>query len=186
MLQKRFEAATEHVKKALEIDPNSALVLALSAKVFYGDGKIQRGLELAKRSFQIDPNNISLLRNMDMCYYGLEDYEQSIEIQKRILRREPESLAALETGYANKDYKNAMLELARAKEKLSNQQFIPPAWVAIAYNRAGMYEDAIRWLERGLQMHDQDMPYIFIMHEFEQLKQDERFQRIAQKIGVPL
>ncbi len=186
MLQKRFEEALENVNRALEIDPNSALVLALSAKVFYGDGRIQQGLELAKRSFQIDPDNISLLRNMDMCYYRLGDYDQSIEIQKRILKRETESLKALEAGYVGKDYKHAMLELARAKEKLSNQQFIPPAWVAIAYNRAGMYEDAIRWLERGFQMHDQDMPYIFIMHEFEQLKQDERFQRIAQKIGVPL
>jgi len=186
MLLKRFEEAVEQVNKALGIDPNNALVQLLSAKVFYGKGQIRKGLELAKKSFQIDPNNISLLRNMDMCYYKLGDFEESIEIQKRILQREPESLSALEAGYVGKDYRHAMLELARAKEKLSNQQFIPPAWVAIAYNRAGMYEDAIRWLERGFQMHDQDMPYIFIMHEFEQLKQDKRFQRIAQKIGVPL
>jgi tetratricopeptide (TPR) repeat protein len=186
MLLKRFEEAIEQVNKALEIDPNNALVQLLSAKVFYGNGQIQQGLELAKKSFQIDPNNISLLRNMDMCYYGLKDYEQSIEIQKRILKREPESLAALVAGYVDKDYKNAMRALAHTKEKLSHQQFIQPVWVAIAYNRAGMYEDAIRWLERGFQMHDQDMPYIFIMHEFEQLRQDERFQRIAQKINVPL
>ena len=102
------------------------------------------------------------------------------------MKREPESLIALESGYAGKDYKNAMLTLARTREKLSTQQFIPPAWVAIPYNRAGMYEDAIRWLERGFQMHDQDMPYIFIMHEFEHLRQDQRFHRIAEKIGVPL
>jgi tetratricopeptide (TPR) repeat protein len=186
MLLKRFEEAIEKVNKALEIDPNNALVQLLSAKVFYGDGQIERGLELAKRSFQIDPNNRSLLRNMDMIFYHLGDYPQSIETQKRILHREPESLAALETGYADKDYKKAMITLARTREKLSHQQFIPPVWVAIAYNRAGLYEDAIRWLERGLQIHDQDMPYIFIMHEFEQLRQDKRFQRIAEKIGVPL
>ena len=121
-----------------------------------------------------------------MCYYGLGDYQRSIEIQKRILQIEPESLAALEAGYADKDYKNAMLALAHTKEKLSNQQFIQPAWVAIAYNRAGMYEEALKWLERGLQMHDQDLPYIFIMHEFNHLKPDERFRRIAQKINIPL
>jgi TolB-like protein/Tfp pilus assembly protein PilF len=186
MLRKRFEEALQQVNRALELDPNNALVQLLSAKVFYGNGNIQQGLELAKKSFQIDPNNRSLLRNMDMCYYKLGDYGQSIEIQKRILRNEEESIAALEQGYADKDYKNAMLALARTKEQLSHQQFTPPVWVAIPYNRAGRYEDAIRWLERGLQMHDQDMPYIFIMHEFEQLRQDKRFEVIAQKVGVPM
>ena len=148
--------------------------------------KSTKALELANKSFQIDPNNRSLLRNMDMIFYRLGDYQQSVETQKRILKRDPESLAALEAGYADKDYKNAMLALAQTREKLSHQRFVPPVWIAIAYNRAGKYEDAIRWLERGLQMHDQDMPYIFIMHEFEQLRQDERFGKIAQKIGVPL
>lgn len=186
MLLKRFEEAVEQVNKALKIDPNNALVQLLSAKVFYGDGQIERGLELAKKSFQIDPNNRSLLRNMDMIFYKLGDYQKSVDTQKRILQREPESLAALETGYAGKDYKKAMLTLARTREKLSHQQFVPPVWIAIAYNRAGCNEDAIRWLERGLQMHDQDMPYIFIMHEFDHLKPDKRFQRIAQKINVPL
>ncbi len=186
MLLKRFEEAVAQVNKALETDPNNALVQLLSAKVFYGHGDIQQGLELAKKSFQIDPNNRSLLRNMDMCFYKLGDYQQSIEIQERILQTEPQALEALKAGYANKDYQQAMLMLALAKEKLSHQQFTPPVWVAIPYNRAGKYEDAIRWLERGLQIHDQDMPYIFIMHEFDELRQDERFGRIAEKIGVPL
>ena len=78
-----------------------------------------------------------------------------------------------------------MLVLARTREKLSFQQYIPPVWVAIAYNRAEQYEEAIHWLERALQIHDQDLPYIFIMHEFDQLKQDERFRKIAQKVNVP-
>ena len=186
MLLKRFDEALQQVNKALDLDPNNALVQLLSAKVFYGNGDIQHGLKLAKKSFEIDPKNRSLLRNLDMCYYHLKDYEQSIDIQKRILHQEQESLAILTATNASKDYKNTMLALARAREKLSNQQFVPPAWIAIAYNRAGMYEDAIRWLERGLQMHDQDMPYIFIMHEFEQLRKNERFRKIAQKINVPL
>jgi tetratricopeptide (TPR) repeat protein len=123
---------------------------------------------------------------MDMIYYKLGDYRQSIKTQKRILKRDPESLAVLDTADADKDYAKTMLALARTREKRSHQRFVPPVWIAIAYNRAGHYEDAIRWLERGLQIHDQDMPYIFIMHEFEQLRQDERFARIAQKVGVPL
>jgi TolB-like protein len=186
MLLKRFDEALEQVKKALTLDPNNALVQLLSAKVFYGDGQIEQGLELARKSFEIDPNNRSLLRNMDMIYYKLGDYRQSIETQKRILKRDPESLAVLDTADADKDYAKTMLALARTREKLSHQRFVPPVWIAIAYNRAGHYEDAIRWLERGLQIHDQDMPYIFIMHEFEQLRKDERFARIAQKVGVPL
>ena len=186
MLLKRYEEAIEQVYKALEIDPNNALVQLLSAKVFYGDGQFEKALGLAKKSFRIDPNNRSLLRNMDMIFCALGDYEQSVESQKRLLNRDSGSLSALEQGFADGDYKKAMLSLAVAREKLSHKRFVPPVWIAIAYNRAGKHEDAIRWLERGLQIHDQDMPYIFIMHEFEQLRQDKRFQKIAEKIGVPL
>lgn len=186
MLLKRFDEAIEKVNKALEIDPNNSLVQLLSAKVFYADGQLEKGLELANKSFQIDPNNRSLLRNMDMIFYKLRDYDRSIETQKRILYRDAVSLAALEEGYADGDYKNAMLALAGSREKISDQRFVPPVWIAIAYNRAERYEDAIRWLERGLHIHDQDLPYIYIMHEFEALRQDKRFQSIAEKIGVPL
>ena len=186
MLLKRFDKAVEQVNKALALDPNNPLVQLLSAKVFYGDGQVEKGLELAEKSFQIDPKNRSLLRNMDMIYYKLGDYQRSIETQIRILHRDPESVAVLENNYVQKDYKKAMLALAQAREKLSHQRFVPPVWIAIAYNRAGKYEDAIRWLERGLQIHDQDMPYIFIMHEFEELRKDQRFGAIAQKVGVPL
>ena len=185
MLLKRFDEAIEKANKALDIDPNNSLVQLLSAKVFYAAGQLEKAMGLANKSFQIDPNNRSLLRNMDMIFYKLGEYKKSIDTQKRILQRDPVSLAALETGYAERDYQNAMLALANSREKLSDQRFVPPVWIAIAYNRAGQYEDAIKWFERGLQIHDQDMPYIFIMHEFGELRQDKRFQSIAEKVGVP-
>jgi len=184
IIQKRFDEGIYQVTKALEIDPNNSLVQVLAAVVFYAHGETQRALELAKKSFQVDPNSLLVLRTMDMCFYRLKDYEQSIQMQSKIHQKDPKYLEALEAGYIDKDYKEAMLSLARAKEKLSDQQFVQSGWVAIIYNRAGSHNDTIKWLERGLQMHDQDMPYIFIMDEFEQLKQDERFRNIAQEMNL--
>jgi tetratricopeptide (TPR) repeat protein len=186
MLLKRFDEAISQVTSSLEIDPNNALVQVLAAVVSYGSGETQRALELAEKSYQIDPHSLLVLRTLDMCYYRLGEYDQSIEMQKRLQNNDPQYLKALEEGYIHKDYKNAMLALARTKEKLSGQQYAQSGWVAIIYNRAGSYEDAIKWLERGIQMHDQDMPYIYIMDEFKELEKDERFRKIAQKINVPL
>ena len=106
-------------------------------------------------------------------------------MQKRINYLDPQACEALDKGYANKDYSQAMLALARSKEELSKQQFVQPVWVALAYFKAGFIEETINWLEQGFQLHDQDLPYVFIVKEFAPLKQYSRFNQIAKKKNLP-
>ena len=107
-------------------------------------------------------------------------------MQKRINHLDPQACQALDEGYANKDYSQAMLALARSKEELSKQQFVQPVWIALAYFKAGLIDETIHWLERGFQVHDQDLPYIFIAKEFAPFNQDPRFTQIAQKMNLPI
>ncbi|MEL7340627.1 MAG: tetratricopeptide repeat protein, partial [Bacteroidota bacterium] len=184
LIVRRFEEAVKEVNTALDLDPNNPLVLSLAGVVHFHTGDTERAFELLNRSYQIDPNNILNHRIIETYHFQAEEYDEALEMQKKILQSDPASRQAMEEAYTNGDYLKAMQALARAKESLSKDQFVAPVWVALAYNRAGLHAEAIQWLERGFQMHDQDLPYVFIVKEFNSLRQDPRFGQIAQKMNL--
>ena len=185
MIGKKFDPSVTQTEYALKIDPNNPLVLALAAVVFYHYGQVQKSLELAEKSYEIDRNSILVQRTLDMCYHHTKDYNRSIQMLKLILKPILKNLDELGSDFDQIAYKKAVVSIAKALEKLSDQQFIQPATVAVLYIRAGLPDEAMKWLERGFQMHDQDLPYIFIYDDFEQLQSDRRFQGIIEKMNLP-
>ena len=185
LILRRFEEAIGEVNVALELDPNNPLVLSLAGVVNFHTGDTERAFELLSRSYQIDPNNILNHRLIETYYFQAEEYDKALEMQKKIQQLDQVSCQAMDEAYVDKDYTQAMLALARSKEALSKNQFVAPVWIALAYNRAGLFNEAIQWLERGFQMHDQDLPYVFIVKEFTSLHEDPRFSQIAQKMNLP-
>ena len=184
MILNRFEEAIREVTVALELDPNNPLVLSLAGVVFFHSGDTEKAFELLNKSYQIDPNNILNFRILEGCYIRFGEFDKALEMQKRINHFDPESCQAMEEAYVNGDYSKAMLALAQSKAKLSDKQFVQPLWVAVAYLAAGLQEEAINWFERAFQVHDQDLPYAFIVKELAILKQDPRFGQIAKKMNL--
>lgn len=185
LILKRFEQSIREVNIALDLDPNNPLVLSLAGVVHFHNGATELAFDLLNKSNQIDPNNILNHRIIETYYFQAEEYDKAFDIQKKIQYSDQVSCKAMEEAYADGDYLKAMLALARSKATLSKQGFVAPVWVALAYNRTGLYEEAMQWLERAFQMHDQDLPYVFIVKEFTTLKHDPRFTQIAKKMDLP-
>jgi hypothetical protein len=70
-------------------------------------------------------------------------------------------------------------------EKLSDGKFVQSAWISMIFNRAGLSDQALKWLERSFQTHDQDLPYLLIYDDFDKLHGDQRFQAIKEKMQLP-
>ncbi len=185
LILRRFEEAIEQVEKALALDPNNPLVQVLAAVVFFHTGDVQRAYDHTLKSYHIDPNNILVLRFLEACHFQFKEYDKAFEFQKRIQQADPKSLQALIDGYANEDYFEALQALALAKEELSQEQFVQPVWLALIYFKLGQDDNAIKWFERAYQMHDQDLPYVFIARELTPLREDKRFQQLAGKMKLP-
>jgi len=73
--------------------------------------------------------------------------------------------------------------LAMNLEKASLLSF---ARKSIFYNRAGLYEDAIRVLEEGYKNHGTGMYYAFVLIELENLDSHSKFREIARKMDLPI
>ena len=49
-----------------------------------------------------------------------------------------------------------------------------------------MHDDALNWLEKGYEIHDQDMPYAFLPAALAELGSNPRFIQLAKKMKLPV
>jgi hypothetical protein len=76
----------------------------------------------------------------------------------------------------------------RAAEALVDrfeETHVPAFWIAKLYRDVGEVEKALDWLERALEQHDSNLPYIGLL-DWNELYDHPRFQAVAEEIGVPL
>ena len=62
--------------------------------------------------------------------------------------------------------------------------YVSPWPIATLYTRAGMPDEALGWLEKALEAHDPNMPYLSIDPIFDYMREDPRFQILLTKVGL--
>ena len=102
-----------------------------------------------------------------------------------------EALTALERGYEAGGYSaalKAVAELFVARAELyaasADTAFVTPWQVATLYTRAGEGELALEYLERAMDVRDQNMPSIAVDPIFDFLRADPRFQGLMERMGL--
>ena len=58
----------------------------------------------------------------------------------------------------------------------SKTRYVTPWQIATLYTRAGMIDEAIKWLEKAYAAHDNNMPYLNIDPIFDNLRDDSRLK----------
>ncbi len=183
---KRFDEAISEVNKGISLDPNNPLVNSLAGVVNYHAEYFEEAMALGLKAFDIDPNNILTFRLLDMCYFQAEELEKSFDIQKKIQASDPDSLNTMIEAYNSKDYYFAMQTLAESKERVfkSERVYVQPIGIAVAFIRANNFDKAMEWIEKGYEVHDQDMPYIFTLSEFKPLRSYKRFLDLEKEMNL--
>jgi tetratricopeptide (TPR) repeat protein len=78
----------------------------------------------------------------------------------------------------------ALRTLAELK-RLATQRFVPPDEIAKIYIALGDKKSAFAWLEKAYQEHSASLVDIKIDPEFDQLRNDQRFQQLVRRMGFP-
>ena len=67
--------------------------------------------------------------------------------------------------------------------KLSTERFVPPYHIAFLCNALGDEEEALVWLERGIEQQDPKMAFLPVEPKWRNLRDNPRFQAVVKKIG---
>ena len=180
-------AALDHVRKAVSLEPNSALYNADLASAYYFMGRFAEAVAAWNRVAEIDPGfNASLLVGAQALERSGR-YPQAVSECERVEKlagRTPTVLSAL--SYALASSGDAARARAIADEMAASwkQRYFPPTLVAIAY--AGVHEDAmaIEWLKHAIDSRDPQVVWFAAEPQLERLHVRPEWAGLVKQVGA--
>jgi len=100
-------------------------------------------------------------------------------------RRDDVSIASLGHAYATSGKKGEAQKLLDELKTRSKQRYVSPYLIAFPYIGLGDREQALAWLEKGYESHDQWMIWLRSDPKLDSLRSDSRFTELLRRVGFP-
>ncbi len=112
---------------------------------------------------------------------------EALEQERQVLaaRKDMELLEALEQGEARDGPRGAMLAKAEALVKRSINSYVDPFNIAVTFARAGEAGETLEWLGAAVERGSLELMYIELRPEFDFLRDDPRYVKLVQQLGLP-
>ena len=126
-------------------------------------------------------------RLLALVYWQQGRLQEALE-QERLqlgLRKDVELLKALEQGDALGGPRGAMLAMAEALVTRSTDTYVDPFTIAVTFARAGRFESTLKWLGSAVERGSLELMYTGLRPEFDPLRDDPRYIKLVQRLGLP-
>jgi TolB-like protein/Tfp pilus assembly protein PilF len=179
--------ALSYVNKAYNLEKLDPFIHGAYGMALRHAHRFDEAIDVLEKAAIKFPGEMLIYSTLRSAYHDRKKYEKAIYagIKYYQIRGNCESLIdALEKGYEEGGYKLAMQRNAEALIEKSKTEYITPWQVATIYTRAGMKEEAIEWLQKAFDVHDNNMTYITADPIFDYLWEDRRFQSLIKKMNL--
>jgi serine/threonine protein kinase/tetratricopeptide (TPR) repeat protein len=182
------EEALIHSKRAVELDPFNPLIQCWHDVVLFYLRRYDEAIAAAQEALRIQPDYPFATNTLWYILHEKKGMErESFEAAKdfaRVTYNDPRIETALDKGYAQGGYTEAMKRVAEALVARLPETYCLPSDIASFYTMAGEKDKALDWLQRGLEIHDPALPYLGL-HCFDDIRPDPRFQELLRKMNLP-
>jgi TolB-like protein/DNA-binding winged helix-turn-helix (wHTH) protein/tetratricopeptide (TPR) repeat protein len=179
----RNDEALVHVHYADELDPLNIAVKELVAWVTYA----ARQYDLALPQFESLGDEGGLVH----AYREKGMYTEAIASNKRWVgvhpsqSRDPYCLAVMASIYGLQGRKEEAEALIRELKETARHRYVSGFFFAEAYVGLGQRDEAINWLERAYEEHDQWMVFANSYPGLDRLRSEPRFQALMRRMNFP-
>jgi TolB-like protein/Flp pilus assembly protein TadD len=182
----RHDEALGESKRARELDPLNVRTNALEGQFLLHAGRVDEALARLNATKELDPNNWMASLFSTSAYIEKGMYAEAITEGRRTNEIQPHSRSFSYLGYAlakSGNQAGARIELAKMLEQ-SKDRWVSPYSVAIVYAGLDDREQALTWLERGLQQRDPRMVFLRAEPKWNAIRSEPRFQKILGAVGL--
>ncbi|MBA7514277.1 hypothetical protein ES705_06302 [subsurface metagenome] len=196
ILQRSDEALTQG-QLALDLDPLNPLIQILYAVLYQCIGDCETAMVYYEKILANDPEHALANDNIADAAYECGEYERGWEAKKLIYIQnsiiDKDEITKIEEILYNQDFIAANEEIVRHLEELAESgnmdpvNMLGPVSMAYLYYLINQDDKAMKWIEKGFEMHHPIMPYVFTrIWNFSRLYENPRFIDIARKMNLPL
>ena len=182
----RFDDCLAEVKKAVELDPLSMIILTDAAKDFYLSRHYDEAIDQYKKSLHVDPNFPIAYKGLAEVYAqkGMND-EAILEIEKAIELSAKSVFILDDLGYiyARAGRKEDAMKVLEDLDRTSADEYVPAYGRVVIHAALGDKEKALAWLEKAYEERS-FLVYLKVDPAFDALREEERFVNILEKMGL--
>jgi TolB-like protein/Tfp pilus assembly protein PilF len=183
----RLEESLREMQRAHALDPLSRIIGVELGWVYYQMGLNQEAEAQLRRTLALDPNYPHALLNLGLVFLVTGRYAEAIDTLGRAidLGGDYDPLnAALVTSHARAgDLGTARRLLGELTARAARGE-VGQFGLAIAYTGLGETDSAFAALHRAIDQRDIFLPEVFSDPLLDPLRQDPRFARILERVGL--
>ncbi len=181
------QRALEEEERALQLDPLDPFVTGLYGAVLAFTAPPEEAIRVLEAMFDENPGAGFGHGPLAQAYRRagrMEEETRMLRTQYN-LRGDDAVAMAMDRGMEEGGSREALRRAAEVLAHRFDQAYVPAIAIAGFYREAGDVERALDWLERSLEQHDQNLPYMSFWG-WDQLYDDPRFQAVIGEVGMPL
>ncbi|MDQ3750055.1 MAG: protein kinase [Acidobacteriota bacterium] len=183
----RHAEALAEAKRARELDPLNLRINALEAQFLLHAGQTDEALARLQRTFELDPNFWMAHTFAASAYTEKGMYGEAAAEARKARDVYDSSRSASFLGFALAKSGKQAEARAELEEllRLSKERYVSPYNIAMIYNGLGERGETLAWLERGYQIRDPRMTFLKSEPKWNNLRDDQRFQDLLRRVGLP-
>jgi eukaryotic-like serine/threonine-protein kinase len=183
---RRDEGITE-LRRAVELDPLNLRNNAVEGEYLHFVGQTDEALARFQKTFELEPNFYLAHLFASSAYADKGMFPEAVAEGRTARRLNPVgSVPVVFLGYAlakSGDRAEARALLAQLL-KASNERYISPYNVALLYIGLGERDEALEWLERGIDQRDLRMTFLNVEPKWNNLRSDPRFADLLRRMNL--
>ncbi len=184
---RRNNEALRQGEIAIELDPMNPLVHGLYAVVLGAANRWGEAMDHVKKAISLDPASFFAHHVMEMVSFENGNGDAFMKAIRFVFPLEEEQFQSIENTLKKEGVTEAMREEISYLEILEQSQFMVPIHMANRYIRTGQNEKALEYILKGVEVHDQNVPYIVSgFMKYDPLYNDPRFQALVEQLKLPM
>ncbi len=182
----RFNDALAEVRRAIELDPLSMIILTDMGKDLYLARRYDEAIDQYKKSLQVDANFAIAHKGLAEVYVqkGMND-EAVAEIEKAIELSGRSIFILDDLGYiyARAGKRDDAMKMLEDLDRIAADEYVPAYCRVVFYAALGDKEKALTWLEKAYEERS-FLVYLKVDPAFDTLREEQRFATIQEKMGL--
>jgi serine/threonine-protein kinase len=186
-LDGEYDRALRSFDRMLRLNPAERIVVSYNrARIMMYQGRYQDAMHELDQGAAVEPDHPLLRTFRATTLFRSGQPAEAVKLLKEVLESHPEMdgvrphLAMALSALGR--HEEARAQLTERVKEIAEADHDVPYWLASAYAMEGMADEAFEWLERAINLGNENKPWFETNPIWEPLRSDPRFKQLMDRI----
>ncbi len=182
----RFSEAMDEAQRGLALDPHSPNAVVEIGFVLLAEGDCNKAIGQFQKALEIEPNYLIAYGGLQGCYQQIGNDDGYVEAAEHLatFSGQPQIAAEIKKVYASSGIKGLHRWFIAGEDDPAKPGY-DPLGAAEDYADLGDKDEALLWLEKAYQQHNENLIHLRWTTDFDSLRSDPRYAALVKRIGFP-